>query len=344
MSQKKSFIKTAIAKPQFSSLVILIVFLVTVMILQESFFTVGNWTRSLNTFVPPILLAMGQGIVMIVGGLDLSNGNAMSLMSCLMAKVMLTDSPMSGVYALLIGIATAIVVGVVNGLGVGYLRLPPVIVTFATSYMWLGLALFVMPTPGGQAAAWFTNFYKFGTAAKSSGLSFSKVQTVTFGDVIPPVLILLLIGCLVWYFISRTHTGRYIYAVGGNDDSAFASGINTAWVQMKAYIINSFLVLLVALFYVGQNQAGDARMGSPMTLISVAAAVIGGIAMSGGRGNVYFAIVGSLILSLVNKVIFFSNLQNELQTLVNGVIIIVAISLSTIYTIIGERTALKGGK
>lgn len=334
--KKTNKLRAFIRKPQFSSLVIMILLLVAVIILQDNFFSLGNWVRSLNTFVPAILLAMGQSVVIVSGGLDLSNGTALSLMTCIMAKTMVSDSPVTGVYAILLTAAVALVIGIINGIGIGYLRLPPVIVTFATSYMWLGIALFIMPTPGGQAVPWFKNFYKF---QLPEGV---EKGAVTFGDVIPPALILLLIACIVWYVISHTKTGRYIYAVGGNEESAFASGINTAKVQTQAFVINSFFILLAALFFVGQNQAGDARMGSPMTLISVAAAVIGGIAMTGGRGSVYFGIVGSLILSFVNKVIFFTDLPNEYQTFVNGMIIILAIALSMIYTVASERAALKG--
>lgn len=331
-------LKSVVKNPQFSSLFILAVMLIAVIILQDNFFTLGNWVRSLNTFVPAILLAMGQAVVIISGGLDLSNGTALSLLTCIMAKAMSSDSPETGIYAIVLAAGAAVVIGIINGIGVGYLRLSPIIVTFATSYMWLGLSLFIMPTPGGQAVPWFKNFYKFQLPA---GV---QKGTLTFGDIIPPAFILLLIGCVVWYVISKTRTGRYIYAVGGNDESAFTSGINTAKVQTKAFIINSFFILLAAIFFVGQNQAGDARMGSPMTLISVAAAIIGGIAITGGRGSVYFGIVGSLTLSLVGKVIFFTDLPNEYQTFVNGIIIILAIALSMVYSVASARAALKGDK
>jgi ribose transport system permease protein len=102
--------------------------------------------------------------------------------------------------------------------------------------------------------------------------------------------------------------------------------------------VNSAYIFLAAVFFVGQNQSGDARMGDPLTLRSIAAAVVGGIALAGGRGNVFFALAGALILSLVNKIIFFANIPYAFQTLVSGVIIIAAIASSQAYTLYSRKT------
>ncbi|MGQ9472669.1 MAG: ABC transporter permease [Candidatus Caldatribacteriaceae bacterium] len=314
------FVKGLFLKPEVSSLLILIAMFGMTATLQENFFTIKSTIRNINAFTPLILLAMGQAVVIISGGLDLSSGAALSLFTCILTTVMKKNDPITGIYALLITFAAAILVGMINGVGIGYLRIPPVIVTFATSYMWLGIALFLRPTPGGESVNWFRGFYKI-DAVESAPL-FLK----TMGNVVPPALILLLIGCLLWFVISKTRTGRYIYAVGSNLESAYVSGINTARTQMLACIINAIFIFLAALFFVGQNQSGDARMGGPLTLKSIAAVVVGGISLAGGRGSVYFALVGTLILSFVNKIIFFANIPNAYQTLVSGIIIIVAIA------------------
>jgi ribose transport system permease protein len=143
--------------------------------------------------------------------------------------------------------------------------------------------------------------------------------------------------------VRRTRTGRYIYAVGSSSESAYASGIDTARVQMKACMINSLFIFLAALFFVGQNRSGDARLGDPLTLRAIAAAVVGGIALSGGRGSVYFALVGALILSFVNKIIFFANIPYAFQTLVGGAIVIVAIAASQAYTLASRRGSTARG-
>lgn len=330
-----SSIRKIVLKQEFSSILILLVMFTITAILQDNFFEYSSVTRNINAFVPLILLAMGQAVVIISGGLDLSAGAALSLLTCVLTYIMKQDDPVTGAYALVIAFAVAVFIGVINGIGIGYLRIPPVIVTFATSYIWLGAALFIRPTPGGESVKWFKIFYDAKAAEGVPG--FFKV----IGTVIQPALMLVIVGCLIWFVISRTKTGRYIYAVGSSNDSAYSTGINTAKVQMMACIINSVFIFMAALFFVGQNQSGDARMGDPMTLKAIAAAVVGGIVLTGGRGSVYMAIVGALILSFVNKIIFFANIPNAYQTLVSGLIIIVAIAGSVAYSHLNKKAMLK---
>lgn len=325
-------------KPEFSSLLIMLLMLALTAVLQKNFFEGKAIVRNINAFTPLVLLTMGQAIVIISGGIDLSAGTALSLFTCVLTWVMKKDQGITGGYALVVTLAVAILVGIVNGIGIGYLRIPPVIVTFATSFIWLGIALFIRPTPGGESVNWFKAFYNFGSVEGApAGL-------IKFGTIIPPALILVILGMVMWFIISRTRTGRYIYAVGSNNDSAYESGINTARVQMYACIINSIFIFLAALYFVGQNQSGDARLGDPLTLRAIAAAVVGGIALTGGKGSVYIALVGALILSFVNKIIFFANISYAYQTLVGGVIVIVAIASSQAYTLQNKRSMMKETK
>ena len=332
VAANSSALKRFVSKPDFSRLLILAVMLAITAVLQQNFFEIKAIVRNVNAFTPLILLTMGQAVVIISGGLDLSVGTALSLLTCVLTTVMKKADPVTGAYALAAAFAVAMLIAIINGIGIGYLRIPPVIVTFATSFMWLGIALFLRPTPGGETVDWFRAFYNPGSVEGMP--AFVKA----LGAVIPPALILVLIGYALWFVIRRTRTGRYIYAVGSNNESAYESGINTAWVQMRACMINSVFIFLAALFFVGQNQSGDARMGDPLTLRAIAAAVVGGIALTGGRGSVYFALVGALILSFVSKIIFFANIANAYQTFFNGVIVIVAIAGSHGYTLYTRRT------
>ncbi|HUJ68100.1 MAG TPA: ABC transporter permease [Syntrophorhabdales bacterium] len=336
---RRAALKKYLARPEFSVLIILIAMLAMSAALQNNFFQPKSIVRNINAFAPLILLAMGQAIIIISGGLDLSTGAALSLYTCVLTSVMKRGDPVTGVYALLLAFVVAIATGVVNGVGIGYLRIPPVIVTFATSFIWLGAALFLRPTPGGESVQWFKSFYDV------SALSQAPAAAKWLGSILPPAFWLIVIGVLFWGFLSRTRTGRYFYAVGSNNESAFENGINTARVQMYAAIANSVYIFLAALFFVGQNQSGDARMGDPLTLKAIAAVVVGGIALSGGRGSVYFAIAGALIMSLVNKIIFFANIPYAYQTLVGGAIVIFAIASSQAYTLYNRRSTsrLKGG-
>ncbi len=326
-----------VARPEFSRLLILAVMFAATAVLQQNFFETKAIVRSINAFMPLILMTMGQAVVIISGGLDLSAGNALSLLTCVLTTVMKKDEPLTGLYALVAAFAVALAIGLVNGVGIGYLRIPPVIITFATSYLWLGLGLFLRPIPGGESVDWFRAFYNVGLVKGVP--DWLKAA----GAACPPALILILIGCLLWLWIRRTRTGRYLYAVGGNNESAYVSGIDTAAVQLRACLINSLFIFLTALFFVGQNQSGDARMGDPLTLRAIAAAVVGGIALTGGRGSVFFALVGALILSFVSKIIFFANIPNAFQTLFGGLIVIVAIAGSQAYAL-SNKSSVEGGR
>jgi len=326
-----SALKRFVSNHDFPRLLILIAMFAMTAVMQKNFFAMKSIVRNINSFTPLILLTMGQAVVIISGGLDLSVGTALSLLTCVATSVMRQDVPITGVYALLITFAVALVMGLINGVGIGFFRVPPLIVTFATSYIWLGIALFLRPTPGGETVEWFQVFYKI------RNIEGAPQALQAFGEIIPPALVLIILGCILWWIISRTKTGRYIYAVGSNSESAYVTGINTSWVQIKACLISSVFIFLAALFFIGQNRSGDARMGDPLTLKAIAAVVVGGIALTGGRGSVYYALVGALIFSFVSKIIFFANIPNAFQTLFSGVIIIIAIAGSQLYTLSSRK-------
>ena len=338
MNGKLNAIKKIVSTPEFSSIIIFLVMVIITASFQQNFFEQKSLVRTINAFLPLILMAMGQAVVIISGGIDLSAGTALSLMTVILTTIMKKGDPLTGVYALVITYIVAILIGVINGLGIGYLRLPPVIVTYATSYIWLGIALFIRPTPGGTTTEWFRMFYDF------NAVSGMPPFIIDLGKFLPPALILLLIACIGWFIFSKTRMNRYIYAVGSNNDSAYASGINTAWTQTVACIVNSSFIFITAIFFAAQNQSGDARMGDPLTLRAIAAAIVGGVALTGGRGNIYFALVGALILSFVSKIIFFANIPNAYQTLVSGVIVIGAIAASLAYTLYSKRSIVKRGR
>jgi ribose transport system permease protein len=226
MNGNVNSIRKFVTNPEFSSLVILLLMIIITASFQQNFFEQKSIVRTINAFLPLILMTMGQAVVIISGGIDLSAGTALSLMTVVLTTIMKKDDPITGLYAIVITYIVAVLIGLINGLGIGYLRLPPVIITYATSYIWLGIALFIRPTPGGTTTEWFRLFYDF------NAVSAIPPYIKEFGKTIPPSLILILIGCVAWFIFSKTRICRYIYAVGSNNDSADASGRNTAWTQV----------------------------------------------------------------------------------------------------------------
>lgn len=328
----KSFsVKKLLSNPSTSPILIFIVVIIIMIVAQDNFLRWSTIYSYINSFTPLILLAMGQAIVILSGGLDMSSGAAMAMMVCAMTAIMDPTKPATGLLALVVAFVMGIGSGVVNGIAVGRFRLPAVIATYATSFMWQGIAKFITPSPGGDATDWFRGFYD----VKYWGLDGASQK-------FPPALILIVAGAVIWMIVKRCKLGRYIYAVGSNYESAFNSGINSSRIQMNAYVLNGIMVFLAAVFYSAQNAAGNASMGDTLTLQVIAAAIVAGISMAGGRGNVHLAIIGALIMSLIGRVIYALNVESSYQTLVNGIIIIVAIALGEILNMSQRKAELKG--
>lgn len=334
----KSLMKKNLHAPQWlPSLILFIIMFSLTAVMQENLLTQRGITNLINSYFPLVLMSIGQAAVMISGCIDLSNGTALSLMTCILAATMKANDPSTGWIALLLAIAAMFITALLNGFIVGIMRVPPVIATFATSYIYMGAALFILPRPGGECVNWANVFYRF-SAVKGMP---DWIKSV--GTVVPPVAISTILVLLIWLFLKRTQFGRYLYATGSNEESAYFSGINTGKVRMQAYLFNAFCILVAALFFVAQNQSADYQFGNSYSLKSIASAVIGGIAMSGGRGDMTGAVLGALIINLVNKIIFFSGLTTAYQTMVNGAIVIVALLVSFVYSYVNKRIKEKKG-
>jgi ribose transport system permease protein len=318
----------------YSSVVILIIMVVITATLQNNFFTVSGFVNLCNSFIPLVLLTIGQAVVLISGAVDLSNGMALSLMTCVLAATMKTDRPITSVTAIVLVVITASATALLNGFAIGIMKIPPVIATFAASFIFMGAGLYIMPQPGGQSVAWLEGFYNFSLVPGAPG------WLIKIGNVLPPSLWLFLIVIGLWAVIRRTKFCRYLYATGSNEENAYCSGVNTSGIRIAACFINAFCIMLAALFFVAQNQSGDYMLGNAFTLNTIAAAVIGGVAMTGGKGGVFSAVTGALILGFVNQIIFYLNLPTSFSILVSGIIVIVAISVPQIYEHLNENAKL----
>ncbi|QMV43314.1 ABC transporter permease [Cohnella cholangitidis] len=297
---------------------IVIIFLIVVAVnayLQPGFFTFDVFQSNLASFTPLVLASMAQAVVILVGGIDLSLGMAITLSTVIMAATM-NDSPSSVILGIGLSLVATFAVGALNGITVGYLKLPAIISTFAVSAICYGAALLIMPQPGGYIPSFFYETYQTNIAS-----------------FLPMSLVIIIIGLVIWGFIQRRKIYRYIYAVGGSEQAAYANGINTKKVKLYAFLISSVFIVLTALVVVSQTATGDANMGRAYTLNSIAAVVIGGISLQGGKGNLIGAVLGALILGFISNIIFFANLSSFYQDLIKGLIIIFALTLSILPTL-----------
>ncbi len=300
--------KTSTIFPVFAVLLILVVINA---FLQPRFFNPIAFRINSATFTPLVLVAMAQGVAILLGTIDLSIGAAVTLINVVMS-VMMRDSAGSIIAALIAAVLIGLLIGVVNGVTIGILKLPAMVSTFATSSIWFGIALIIMPQPGGYIPASFYRLYK---------------KMLLF---IPAPLILVAIAFLVWFAVSRRPLYRYIFAVGGNEKAADASGIKVLSVKFKAYMLSGFFTSLAAVAVTCQAASGDASIGQPFTLQSVAAVIVGGVSFSGGKGNLTGAAAGALVFGFLTNVVFFANIPSLYQELIRGIIIILALGVAII--------------
>jgi ribose/xylose/arabinose/galactoside ABC-type transport system permease subunit len=147
-----------------------------------------------------------------------------------------------------------------------------------------------------------------------------------------------------WIFLSHTVAGREIFALGGNEEAARFSGLPVGRIKLRVFALSGLAAGIAGMVSTGYYGSANTATGEGYELTVIAAAVVGGIALTGGRGSVYFALVGALILSFVNKIIFFANISSAYQTLVGGAIVILAIAASQAYTLSSRRAMRAEGR
>lgn len=323
MNNKPTFIggvRNLTKRPSFPAFLILLTLLIVNAVLQPNFFSYRAFRSNFMSFTPLVLAAIAQGIIILSGSLDLSLGSAISLFNVFVAYYM-TDNNV--VLMLVLGFfLTVIISGVINGIFIGRLKLPALITTFATSAIYLGLAMIILPVAGGYVPKFFYQFYKG-----------SLLRAVPWSAVI------MIVGILIWYVFSKTRAYRYIYAAGSSEEGAYASGINVWKTRLTAHIFASLFIFIAGVCVLMVTSTGEYRTGQSYTLNSVAAVVIGGIALTGGRGSIVGAIFGALALGILNNIIFYSGASSYLQILAKGAIIVLALVLSAVPTLLREKRA-----
>lgn len=263
--------------------------------------------QGLGTSVLPLALAaVAQAIVVIAGGIDLSIGSMMALTSVVSATLMKDQGEGFGIAVVLIVLLLGLVLGAVNGALVVITRVPDIVVTLAMSFVWAGAALLVRPVPGGGAAKWLKDL-----VVGSAG-----------NEWIPKSLVVLLvIVALVWIPVTRSRFGLSLYAIGSDSLAAFRSGVPVGRTKIAAYTLTGLFAALAGLSLTASTGVGTPVPG-PYTLESVAAVVLGGVSLAGGRGGVFGPIVAVVVLQLIGTDMTFFNIDPNLALVVQGVILI----------------------
>ena len=272
--------------------------------------------------LPVAFAAVGQAIVVISGGIDLSIGSVMALTNVIAAVLLVDASPEVSVAVVLLVLATGIVVGAVNGVLVVVSRVPDIVVTLAMLFVWAGAALLVLGTPGGGSTPWLRELI-------SGGVGIELVPRA--------LIVLLVIVGVVWIPLRRSRLGLSIYAIGSNELAAFRSGVGVARTKIAAYALAGFFASLGGLALTASTGIGTPIPG-PYLLLSVAAIVLGGVSLAGGRGGLLGPILGIYILGLIRADLTFIGVEPAFSQVIQGVIMVVVVMVGA-YLTLRRRTA-----
>lgn len=289
--------------------------------LQPNLFETRVLNGNLRTFLPLMIVTVGQTFVIVGGGIDLSVGAMVSLVTAVLVTNMAPDEPAGGIaLIILLACGVGMAAGALNGFGVAYLRLPPIVTTYATTFIFSGLALWILPRPGGSMPDALARAYRSATPLG-----------------IPLGIWIGLLLVAIWAFTRNTRYGHALFAVGGKAESAYATAVPVNRVRFSTYVIAGLMAALAALALTLGTSSGDPRIGDAMTLDSIVAVVLGGTRLSGGQGGVAGSILGVIILGLVRNIISFANVPSWYQTLVDALIIIVALAAPGLIQLIRRR-------
>jgi len=284
---------------------LLAVFLVVTILIQPSYG--GAEVQGLAIGVLPLAMAaVGQAIVVISGGIDLSVGPMMALTSVTAAVLMQGQSEVFAVGVVVAIMILGLALGAVNGSLVVITRVPDIVVTLAMSFVWAGATLLVLNTPGGGSADWLKTLFSGSIGS----------------DWIPQALVVLVVVvAVVWIPLRRSRTGLALYAVGSNRLAAFRSGVSIGRTKVVAYALTGLFAAFGGLVLTATTGIGTPVPGN-YTLLGVAAIVLGGVSLAGGRGGVVGPIVAVFILALVQTDMTLLKIPPNLATVLQGAILI----------------------
>lgn len=293
--------------------VFLIIFILTIGILNRHFFTARNVSNLTFTGFPLIMVAFGQTLVIMTKGVDVSLGAIVSLTNCICVVLMRPNDRYGWVLGVVVAIMVGAACGLVNGILIAHFRLAAMIVTIAMFTVYTGLALAVLPMPGGTVHSAFAN-----------------AMRMKFGDIAGITFFIILVLIIMRIITNRTPFGKRLRAVGGNETASYATGIKTERTKIMAYVIAGILSSFGGIFLSGYMYSGDPTIGNNYALRAVASSIIGGAAFSGAVGDMLGTVAGVIILTLITNMLNLFGISSYYQFLVQGIIIIAALALGSL--------------
>lgn len=310
--RRSGFLKILGGSPVIGPLAALILASIFFAFKTDKFLTGANFSLILQQVMVVGTLAIGQTLIILTAGIDLSNGSVMALGGVLMTSLAV-DHGVPPLLAILIGIAVCLVFGVVNGALVTGVRLPAFIVTLGTFNIAFALTrIYTTATITGLPPL----LLFFGNTFQVAGTQ------ITYGSVL-----MLLMYALTWFVLRSTPAGRSVYAVGDNPEAARLAGINTSRVLIGVYTTAALTYGIGALLLVARTGVGDPQAGQTAALESITAVVLGGTSLFGGRGTIIGTLIGALIVGVFRNGLQLMGVESTYQILITGILVIAAVSI-----------------
>ena len=334
------------------------------------FFTVSVWLRTdgevfflnlrniqsiLNTIVPVLLLGLGQTFVIISGGIDLSVGWVMGLASVVSAESMLllADAGMDPYLAILISFGIALLaassVGFVSGVIIAKLRVPSFIVTLGMAFVARGIALMISEgrTVGGLPAELRdlgNESLIYWQHGEGGGPAFLFKPDVA-GEALRsmdrlfswPVVVTAIVVAFAVFLLHKTQFGRHTYSIGGNREASVRAGVPADRMTIKIFTLSAFTAGLAGVLYTARFTGGSSIAGEPLLLNSIAAVIIGGVSMYGGRGNVMGTVIGALIIAILVTGLIMLQVDPFIQFVIIGIVVIMAVLIDQARDLVAGR-------
>ncbi|MDK0708273.1 ribose ABC transporter permease [Clostridium perfringens] len=300
----KANVKANISK--YKSLIGLVLLCIVITIVTPNFLSVSNITNVFTQVSVNAIIAIGMTFVILTGGIDLSVGSTLAISGAVGASIV--KSTGNVFLAIIVAAVIGIAVGLINGLLVSKGKLQAFIVTLATMTIFRGATLV------------FTD----GTPISKLPEAFVKIGNGKLGFMPIPVIIIAIIAV---YALSQTRFGRYLYALGGNEDASRLSGINTDKIKTLVYVVSGFASAIAGVIITSRIGSASPNAGTGFELDAIAAVVIGGTSLAGGEGTITGTLIGALIIGVLNNGLNLMNVSPFYQSIVKGLVILIAVLL-----------------
>ena len=297
--------------PWITAAIALVVLVVALSIASPMFLSTSNLMGILRQAAVYVIMGLGMSFVMMTGGVDLSQGSLLALIGVISAYIVQNVGSIP--LAILASVVVGAVIGSINGTIISCLSIPPFIATLASMYLCRGLTLVI-------------------TQASPIVLTNDAFKWIGTGSLLGlpvPVYIFLIAAAVGQFILSYTATGRFILAVGSNQEAARLSGIKTRWNKCKAYILSGIMVSIAGIVYVSRLGAAQAPAGQSYEMEAIAAAVLGGTSVMGGEGTVFGTVLGAIVVAIVRNAMVLLEISTYYQQVVTGAVILIAVIIDT---------------